>query len=110
MQTAFFSQPASAYCARCGKNLPNHVSVQAGKGPVCRGKQKSAPEAEKVESILLAIGHAGERVSVWRGECFDLSFKLHQAFKFQFIATADRQGAVIPWALVSEWVKERMSE
>lgn len=62
------------------------------------------------EIMLNRLNYEGERVRCYSGDCWDLSFKLHQEFKFRFIATANRDGAVIPYAEIETWVKEQMTE
>ena len=92
-----------------GTNVPHHCVHHSPTGFEW-GYAGSGPAdlaLNIVESALLSLGYKGPRMNVWRGQCFDLSFHLHQAFKFQFIATANRDGAVIPWEPVLSWVKEK---
>lgn len=59
-----------------------------------------------VEAILKATGHRGPRIRCFDGNCFALAFKLHHAFKWEFVAPADREaGAVIPWETAVAWVE-----
>ena len=51
------------------------------------------------EVMLNRLGYIGPRTKCWDGDCFELAFQLHQAFKWQFIATQPREtGGVIPYA------------
>jgi len=61
-----------------------------------------------VEMLLNRIGYHGAREKCWRGDCYRAAFELHQAFKFQFIATTPREGAIIPYEAVESWVREHL--
>lgn len=61
------------------------------------------------EIILNRLDYQGERVKCFEGDCWDKAFELHQEFKRQFIAAADRDNATIPYDAVAEWVKARLT-
>lgn len=64
-----------------------------------------------VEAILQQIGYAGPRMACWRGDCWELSYTLHQEFKWLFVAGVDRMaGTVIPWDVARTWVYARIPE
>ena len=60
-----------------------------------------------VEVVLNRIGYKGDKMKCWDGDCFMLSWSLHQDFKWQFIASADRFGDTIPYATVEAWIKQK---
>lgn len=59
-----------------------------------------------LESALIAMGHEGDRVECWRGDCFSLAWRLHQKFKREFIATIPFEGGVIYWPALRAWITE----
>lgn len=61
-----------------------------------------------VEAVLRKMDYQGEKTQCFDGRCFALAYRLHQAFKWKFIATVPEDGAVISYGTVEEWVKERM--
>jgi len=62
-----------------------------------------------VEFFLHELGFEGERTPpITNGSCFLKAWDLHQPFKREFIASADRNGATIPYNTVLEWVKARL--
>jgi len=61
-----------------------------------------------VEIMLNRVGYQGERIPCWRGDCWALAYELHQDFKFQFIASSPRNGSVIPYAVIEQWVREHI--
>lgn len=62
-----------------------------------------------VEMMLNHLGYKGERTTCFQGTCFSLAYRLHQAFKVAFIASAPREGAIIPYPVAEAWVVERIS-
>lgn len=60
------------------------------------------------EMMLSRLGYQGERVECYRGDCWDKAFELHQDFKWHFISPANKTDALIPYASVELWFKERM--
>ena len=62
-----------------------------------------------VQLILNRMGHVGERTKCWDGECWTDAYLLHQAFKREFVAGVDRDGAVIPWADAEAWVRRALA-
>jgi len=63
-----------------------------------------------VQAILNRLGYKGERTTCYRGTCFSLAYRMHQPFKFAFIAGAPREGTVIPYPVVEAWVAERVPD
>lgn len=61
-----------------------------------------------VEEVLDRMGYDGERMKCFDGMCFKLAFGLHQEFKRKFIAPADRNGEVIPYASIESWITARL--
>lgn len=61
-----------------------------------------------VEMMLNRLGYQGHRTKCWRGTCFSLAYRLHQAFKVEFIAGAPREGTVIPYPVLEVWVAQRI--
>lgn len=59
-----------------------------------------------VEVILRRLGHDGPTTECYDGECLAEAYRLHQPFKWEFIAGAPRQGYVIPYDMAVTWVKE----
>lgn len=49
-----------------------------------------------VEIILNRLGYEGKRVKCYRGDCWDMAWKLHQDFKFAFIGGVPREGGISP--------------
>jgi hypothetical protein len=60
------------------------------------------------EIALNHLGYEGERVKCWEGDCWDMAWKLHQQFKREFIAVADRDNAILPYQQLVDWVREQM--
>ncbi len=63
-----------------------------------------------VEILLNHLNYRGERVKCWRGDCWDKAFELHQGFKLEFIAPAERNGEVIPYPMMLGWVQNFLLE
>ncbi len=63
-----------------------------------------------VEAMLNRFGYHGDRTSCFEGSCFSLAYRLHQPFKVAFIASAPRQGSVIPYPVIKAWMLQRMPE
>lgn len=63
-----------------------------------------------VETILFRLGWQGERVPCYDGSCYALAYTLHQDFKWQFIATAGMDGAVISYDKARRWVQDRLGK
>jgi len=62
------------------------------------------------ENLLKHLGYSGPRVACWKGDCYQLAWAIHQAFKWQFIASMPEHGAVIPFGVVAEWIKVRVPQ
>ena len=62
------------------------------------------------ELMLNRSGHTGERMKCFDGDCWTLAFELHQKFKFEFIANSPREGCVIPYVKVQEWLRAANAE
>jgi len=63
-----------------------------------------------VEAMLNRFGYHGDRTTCFEGSCFSLAYRLHQPFKFAFIAGAPREGSVIPYPVIKAWMLQRMPE
>lgn len=63
-----------------------------------------------VEALLNRLGFQGHRSTCFDGSCFSLAYRLHQSFKVKFIASAPREGTVIPYPLVEAWLLERIPD
>lgn len=61
-----------------------------------------------VEAALNRLDWHGGRIKCYDGDCFQLSWNLHQDFKSQFIACVPRTGSTIPWYTVIDWITERI--
>lgn len=57
-----------------------------------------------VEAYLKSLGYTGPKINCWKGECFHLSWILHQDFKWRFIATMDIAGGFISAEAVIAWI------
>ena len=62
------------------------------------------------EIMLNRIGYDGDRVKCFDGDCWEMSFKLHQDFKRHFIACVDREGGRIPYAAIQSWIEQHVAE
>jgi len=60
------------------------------------------------EIVLNKLGYEGERVKCYEGDCWDKAWLLHQEFKRQFVATADRDNATIPYDAIVEFVNQKI--
>jgi hypothetical protein len=61
-----------------------------------------------VEAVLRRMDYQGEKTRCFDGRCFTLAYRLHQEFKWEFVATARGMGAAIPYETVEAWIRERM--
>ena len=61
-----------------------------------------------VELVLRRMGYEGPTMKCHQGECLEEAWRLHQAFKFDFVAGVERQGGIIPYDTVVAWVTERV--
>lgn len=61
-----------------------------------------------LEAVLNRLGYKGDRTTCFQSSCFSLAYRLHQAFKVAFIANAPREGTVIRYSLVEDWVREKI--
>jgi hypothetical protein len=57
-----------------------------------------------LEWVLRQEGYQGETVRYVAGTCFRLACQLHHDFKWQFLATCDRQEGHIPLETVTTWL------
>lgn len=62
-----------------------------------------------LENALHILQWKGGTTEMWRGKCFSLANRLHQDFKWEFIAPAPRSGGdhIIPWKAVASWINTR---
>jgi hypothetical protein len=58
------------------------------------------------EHALKHLGYKGNRQPCYKGDCFDLAWEVHQDLKWQFIAQAPREGTVIPWQDILDFVQD----
>jgi len=63
-----------------------------------------------VEAMLNRLGYHGDRTTCFKGSCFSLAYRLHQPFKFAFIAGIPREGTVIPYRMVEAWILQRIPD
>lgn len=63
-----------------------------------------------VEVMLRKMDYQGEKMRCFDGRCFELAYRLHQEFKWEFVATARGRGAAIPYETVEAWIRERMGQ
>jgi hypothetical protein len=62
------------------------------------------------EWLLQFLGYQGEREKRWKGESFKLAYLIHQEFKERFIARVPKEGAIIPYQAVSDWVQQKIAQ
>jgi hypothetical protein len=62
-----------------------------------------------VEIFLNRMGYAGERMKCYDGDCFKLAWRLHQDFKWKFVANADRDNAIISYNAIMAYMEEKVS-
>lgn len=58
------------------------------------------------EHALNALHYKGNRQKCFKGDCFDLAWAMHQELKWKFIASAPREGTIIPWQDILDFVKD----
>jgi hypothetical protein len=63
-----------------------------------------------VEWYLRTRGFTGGRMFCWRGQCFTLAWRLHQEFKFTFLANMPKSGGRISYAEIDRFVRDREVE
>lgn len=64
-----------------------------------------------LENVLKLEGYRGPRRKCFRGDCFSLAYALYQDFKWDFIATMDRDnGGKLEYQQIVHWIKERQAE
>src|SRR5512139_3864382 len=63
-----------------------------------------------VEMILHQLKYTGPRLDCFDGECFEMAWTLHQPFKRQFITPVPLSGGAVPYALMRDWVAERIRQ
>lgn len=68
--------------------------------------------ANIVEVLLNRLGYRGRRDKAFNGtDCWDLTGRLHQDFKREFIAGVPRkEGGTIDYQAALSWVERRMAE
>lgn len=60
-----------------------------------------------LEAVLISLNYKGNRTSCHKGSCFKEAWRLHQYFKWEFIANAPSEGKRIPYPTIVDWIKER---
>ena len=63
-----------------------------------------------LEAVLRAQGYQGPRTPCYKGDCFKLAYRLHQDFKWAFIASMPKEGDVLPYQQVVAWIEEHNTE
>lgn len=63
-----------------------------------------------LENALAEMGHEGGRTNCWNGTCWTLSWKLHQKFKREFLVSFSKDGGVIEWSVVRDWITKEMQK
>ena len=59
------------------------------------------------EYVLMKLGHKGAQLEeCFDGQCFTMSWQIHQDLKWRLISTVPREGGVIPW----DWLCEKIIE
>jgi hypothetical protein len=58
------------------------------------------------EHALKHLGYEGNRQPCYKGDCFGLAWEVHQDLKRKFIAQAPREGTVIPWQDILDFVQD----
>ena len=58
------------------------------------------------EHALKTLHYKGNRQACFKGDCFDLAWRMHQDLKWQFIASAPREGTTIPWQDILDFVQD----
>ena len=96
----------------CATNIPHLVTHHSPTGfEFGYGGSGPADLALNVcELMLNRLGYHGERMKCWEDDCFELAWRLHQDFKREFIASADTDGEVIPYAAVVQWFQSKLQE
>lgn len=91
-------------------NIP-HLVVQHSPSGYEWGYGGSGPAdlaLNTVEVLLNHLDYSGEREDCYRGTCWAKAFEFHQTFKWEFIATAPKNAAVIPFDTMLAWVANRL--
>lgn len=60
-----------------------------------------------LEAVLINEGYNGSRdTGLFEGaSCYSLAWKLHQAFKWEFLAAAPIEGTIIPYTKIVDWIR-----
>lgn len=62
------------------------------------------------EHALNALHYKGNRQKCFKGDCFDLAWAMHQELKWKFIASAPREGTIIPWQDILDFAWKYIKE
>lgn len=62
------------------------------------------------EVMLKDMGWTGRRTECFDGDCFTLSWQLHQELKRDFVANVQREGGVIPYEDLKTWMQARVPQ
>lgn len=62
------------------------------------------------EALVRDLGIGGRRIRVYDGEVFAEAQRIHQDFKFRYIAGVAREGATIDYNEAASWVQARITE
>ena len=57
-----------------------------------------------VEAVLRRVGYKGPRTQCFKGDCFNLAYSLRYEFKVKYLAGLDREGAILDYAPIKDWV------
>jgi hypothetical protein len=63
-----------------------------------------------LEAALASLGFEGPREKCYDGSAFVAAIRLHQAFKFAFIAGIPHEGGTIEWSEIETFVREGIGE
>jgi len=58
---------------------------------------------------LNMVQYSGQKTKCYDGNCWTLAWILHQDFKREFIAGANRKGAIIPFDTMARWFEANMT-
>lgn len=58
---------------------------------------------------LNIIGYQGRKTKCFDGSCWMLAWALHQDFKREFVETASRSGATIPFVQIEAWMNKNIT-
>jgi hypothetical protein len=60
------------------------------------------------ENVLRHMGVSGPKVKCLSSQCYQLAWAMHQDFKFAWVGSIPRTGAVISYLAVYEWINHKV--